>query len=468
MGLFDHFPYTNVHELNLDWVLSMMKALEAEWEAFTAGNSLQFADPLQHDISKTYAKNTIVLDGNGNAYVSLQAVPVGVGLQNRDYWLMVFDYEAFIEKVNKNFTARYYRDQYRATAAIAIGDWLTVDDVLCKATAAIAADDVLEFGVNIEHFTLEDFIKAFMTSANQMIQQYKNDIDASELQYKNEIDASELAYRNQLAQDIATTTENLQRQLDLAISGATVDSEVINARLGADGITYPTLGNAIRAQAGSLYGALAGKTDLHQYLYSENNNYMDNDNYTTGGYFNPSSGEIVSGANWKYKYQPIPFAGTFKIRRSVGEWGANNQIKIPLYNGDLSFNKTLTGTAINNDVVEFTITEDDYKFAAFIGVSSRFNTFPDPMLIVDADYPTDLVYRQPIWNFKNRLSDNAIISSIKLNDNYVSNGDLIDGYWSGTVLQTLAPLSHVLIPIQGSGDYIKREYILISEKYLTY
>ena len=245
MGLFDHFPYTNVHELNLDWILSMMKALEAEWEAFTAGNSLTFADPMLHDISKTYAKNTIVLDGNGNAYVSLQAVPVGVGLQNRDYWLMVFDYEAFIEKVNKNFTARYYRGSYRATAAIAIGDWLTVDDVLCKATAAIAADDVLEVGVNIEHFTLEDFIKAFMQSANQLIQQYKNDIDASEL-----------LYRQQLAQDIADTTASLQAQLDAAISGATADSEVINARIGWNGINYSTLGEANRSQFMNLYTTL--------------------------------------------------------------------------------------------------------------------------------------------------------------------------------------------------------------------
>lgn len=237
MGLFDHFPYTNVHELNLDWVLTMMKALEAEWDAFTAGNSLTFADPLQHDISKTYAKNTIVLDANGNAYISLQAVPVGVGLQNGDYWLMVFDYEAFIEKVNKNFTARYYRGSYRATAAMDIGDWLTVDDVLCKATAAISADDVLELGVNIEHFTLEDFIKAFMTSANQLIQQYKNDIDASEL-----------AYRQQLALDIQNTTQSLQAQLDAVIAGATVDSEVIDARVGDNGVTYSTLGVAIRYQ----------------------------------------------------------------------------------------------------------------------------------------------------------------------------------------------------------------------------
>ena len=242
MGLFDHFPYTNVHELNLDWVLSMMKALEAEWEAFTAGNSLTFADPMLHDVTKTYAKNTIVLDDIGNAYVSLQAVPVGVGLQNGDYWLMVFDYEAFIEKVNKNFTVRYYRGSYRATAAMAIGDWLTVDDVLYKATAAIAVNDVLEDGVNITHFTLEDFIKAFMQSANQLIQQYKNDIDASEL-----------LYRQQLAQDIANTTASLQAQLDAAISGATVDSEVINARVGADGVTYATLGDAIRTQINNCF-----------------------------------------------------------------------------------------------------------------------------------------------------------------------------------------------------------------------
>lgn len=266
MGLFDHFPYTNVHELNLDWVLSMMKALEAEWEAFTAGNSLTFADPLQHDSSKTYAKNTIVLDANGNAYVSLQPVPVGVALSNQDYWLMVFDYEAFIEKVNKNFTARYYRGQYRATAAMVIGDWLTVDDVLCKATAAIAADDVLEVGVNIEHFTLEDFIKAFMTSANQMIQQYKNDIDASEL-----------AYKNQLAHDIQVTTQSLQAQLDAVIAGATVDSEVIDARVGWNGVTYASLGTAIRTQFSDLNSDLrdAISTDSELLYNLLNNSVID-------------------------------------------------------------------------------------------------------------------------------------------------------------------------------------------------
>ena len=241
MGLFDHFPYTNVHELNLDWVLSMMKALEAEWEHFTAGNSLTFADPMIHDITKTYAKNTIVLDGNGNAYVSLQAVPVGVGLQNTDYWLMVFDYEAFIEKVNKNFTANYYRGSYRATSALSTGDWLTVDDVLYKATTAIAVDDTLEDGVNITHFTLEDFIKAFIQSATQMINQYKYDIDASELEFKNTLQALVDGYYN-----------DTQAQITQILNGATVDSEVINARVAYYNKQYSTLKERLDAEVAAL------------------------------------------------------------------------------------------------------------------------------------------------------------------------------------------------------------------------
>ena len=226
MGLFDHFPYTNIHEMNLDWIMQMMKDLEDAWGEFVAGNSLTFADPLLHDLTSTYAKNTIVLDENGNAYLSLKAVPVGVNLSNTEYWLMVFDYEAFLEKVNKNFTDRYYRDENRAKTAMSVGDWLTLDDVLYKVTAAIAVDDLLEVDVNIEHFTLEDFIKAFMQSATQMIQQYKDDIDASELAF----------------------TTNLQAQFDAAIGAITVDSEVILARETWYGVTYPTLKDAQNTQ----------------------------------------------------------------------------------------------------------------------------------------------------------------------------------------------------------------------------
>lgn len=269
MGLFERFPYTNFHELNAGWMLQVMKDLEAAWEQFTAGNSLNFADPLTYTNTKSYAKNTIVLDSIGNAYISLQAVPKGVAPGNQDYWLMVFDYEAFIERVNKNFTGRYYRDDNRAKTPMAVGDWLTLDDVLYKASAPIAVDDLLEEGTNIEAFTLEDFIKAFMQSATQLIQQYKNDIDYSELQFTN----------------------NLTTLFNQAVAGVTVDSEILLARVGANGITYPTLADAIQGQFETMTAMDFGTTAL--------TNGDDLDNCTSfTNYVKAPSITVLNGPNF--------------------------------------------------------------------------------------------------------------------------------------------------------------------------
>lgn len=343
MGLFDHFPYTNVHELNLDWILSMMRALEAEWNAFTAGNSLTFADPLQHDISKTYAKNTIVLDDTGNAYVSLQAVPVGVALSNQDYWLMVFDYEAFIEKVNKNFTARYYRNQYRAASAIAIGDWLTVDDVLYKATAAIAIDDVLEDGVNITHFTLEDFIKAFMQSANQLIQQYKNDIDASELAFTN----------------------YLQAQFDQVLAGVTVDSEVINARVEYNGYQNTTLKNSITNQiknVGSGVGVLNNKGG--GFIYIDQINFSDGDYATDTNYSGTTGTEVLSTYTDLTGYIPIIFGDElgfyYRDTSNLDGTSGKHRLKIAFYDADKNWLRTVDLT--NNPYADETILIEEDGF----------------------------------------------------------------------------------------------------------
>ena len=268
MGLLDLFghkyPFTDFHELNLDWCITAVLQLQKAFEDFSAGNKLIFANPLKHDLTKTYAKNTIVVDSvSGTAYLSLDSVPKGVQLDNADYWLPVFDFAGYVTRANQNFTDNYFSGTDRTPHALAVGDWVVLDDVLYKVLAAMAADDLFIIGTNIVHFTVEQFLKDFITSVNQTlyeysltIQQYKDDIDASEQQYKEEIDASELAYRQQLAQDIATTTASLQAQLNAAISGATVDSEVINARVGADGITYPTLGDAIRTQFENLNGTL--------------------------------------------------------------------------------------------------------------------------------------------------------------------------------------------------------------------
>ena len=451
MGLFDHFPYTNVHELNLDWILSMMKALEAEWEAFTAGNSLQFADPMLHDISKTYAKNTIVLDGNGNAYVSLQAIPVGVGLQNGDYWLMVFDYEAFIEKVNKNFTANYYRGSYRATAAMAIGDWLTVDDVLYKATAAIAVDDILEDGVNITHFTMEDFIKAFMQSANQLIQQYKNDIDASEL-----------LYRQQLAQDIANTTASLQAQLNLAISGATVDSEVINARLGADGVTYPTLGDAMRTQIGRLIDASLQYDDIHSSI-----NALDHAaEIMRGKYVSYSSGNIGDAPDYTAFYM-IP------VKPNAIYWNILNNFNnahVAFYDYYGSYVSGILKNYSDDDFSIITVPNNCHYMTVSLDHRNSDDGFKN--MVVPMEY---LIGESTIYDIKygtKNILDLSKIYNRNLIDRdlglknayyYYSNGNFYQGaHYNAMELPAIANTEYVVSPVSSHVSFFDSDWNFIS------
>lgn len=160
MGLFDQFPYTNFHELNLDWILRALKELEHTIDQFVAINALKYADPIQWDITSQYEKNTIVIDPQtGTAYISVQPVPIGVSLTNPDYWTVVFDLGSFVVRAAKNFADTYEAETtLTATVSTAAGGWLVWGDTLYKALVNITAGDSYVEGGNIDHFTIEEVI----------------------------------------------------------------------------------------------------------------------------------------------------------------------------------------------------------------------------------------------------------------------------------------------------------------------
>ena len=160
MGLFDHFPYTNFHELNLDWILQMLQKIDKTMDEFVAINALKYADPIQWDITSQYEKNTIVIDPqSGTAYISTQPVPVGVALTNTDYWNVVFDLEQFVTKANGNFTPRV-EEQTTTTATFATpeGNLLIWGGDLYVALVNITAGDQYVVDSNIKRITIEDII----------------------------------------------------------------------------------------------------------------------------------------------------------------------------------------------------------------------------------------------------------------------------------------------------------------------
>ena len=171
MGLFDQFPYTNFHELNLDWILQALKELEHTIDQFVAINALKYADPIQWDITSQYEKNTIVIDPQtGTAYISVEPVPIGVALTNPDYWTVVFDLGSFVTRAAKNFTVRWEEDTtLTATFNTAAGEWLVWGDTLYKANVNITAGDSYIVDGNITRITVEEVKNEIYDTFNNII-----------------------------------------------------------------------------------------------------------------------------------------------------------------------------------------------------------------------------------------------------------------------------------------------------------
>lgn len=96
MGFFNNFPYTNFHEINLDWILNEIGKLKTYVEEYTAVNSVGYAGIW--DITKQYPKWSIV-SNEDSAYLSVENVPSGVAIGNSKYWKQLADLDPRIGAV---------------------------------------------------------------------------------------------------------------------------------------------------------------------------------------------------------------------------------------------------------------------------------------------------------------------------------------------------------------------------------
>lgn len=64
MGIFRHFPYTNFHDLNLDWLLNSMKWIVEEWERFTVDWGKNVKEEVDNWLEEHPEATTTVLDNS--------------------------------------------------------------------------------------------------------------------------------------------------------------------------------------------------------------------------------------------------------------------------------------------------------------------------------------------------------------------------------------------------------------------
>lgn len=101
MSFLNKYPYTDFHELNLDWILEKMHELGVEMDEFKALNTITFSGVW--DITKQYAAWTVVNDNN-LGYISIKPVPAGVLISNTDYWASIVDYSAELAGIHNDIT----------------------------------------------------------------------------------------------------------------------------------------------------------------------------------------------------------------------------------------------------------------------------------------------------------------------------------------------------------------------------
>lgn len=114
MGVFEHFPYTNIHNLNLDWIVELIRKLNGNVEdldKWAAEHEIDYKELsrkvdglinhlvdaiLPWDSSREYLIYSIV-SWEGSNYIAIQDVPVGVMITNTDYWV---ESNTLVEQLN--------------------------------------------------------------------------------------------------------------------------------------------------------------------------------------------------------------------------------------------------------------------------------------------------------------------------------------------------------------------------------
>lgn len=182
--MFDtRWPYTDFHNLNLDWILETLKKQDAAIADFISLNSITYADPLQWDITRQYPKNQVVLDTNGDGYLSVQPVPVGVEIDNTDYWTKIGNFSELWSTVKLAITAADEGLKTTASADRASGDLVWLNNTLYVCTTAITRGT--EYGTNN---TAKTTIDARLANLANAVSTLQNNVTAINTALPNKID----------------------------------------------------------------------------------------------------------------------------------------------------------------------------------------------------------------------------------------------------------------------------------------
>ena len=221
-------PYTNFHDLNLDWIIEVLNEFNTKLTNFVSLATIKYADPIQWDITSQYEANTVVVDSKGNAYLSVQPVPSGVSLDRTEFWTKIGNFDELWADVKKAITPNDEGHSPTATAARAVNDLVWVNGALVRVTRAMIAGDAYVPGSNCVSSSTNEVLHYLVTALNDGLSAEQTAREDADNQLQTAIAAEQTA-REDADTQLQTAIEAEQTARKDAINDlkkSTVDLEV--------------------------------------------------------------------------------------------------------------------------------------------------------------------------------------------------------------------------------------------------
>ena len=295
-------PYTNFHDLNLDWIMDELNEFNTKLTNFVSLATIKYANPIQWDITSQYEANTVVVDSKGNAYLSVQPVPSGVSLDRTEFWTKIGNFDELWADVKKAITPNDEGHSPTATAARAVNDLVWVNGALVRVTRAMIAGDAYVPGSNCVSSSTNEVLHFLLTAFNEGLSAEKTARENADAQLQKAID-KETQDRITADEKLQKQIENADAQLKKAIDKETQDRitadeklqkqiEKVSSTAFANVKDYGAVGTGIADDTAAIIKAIASGRPL---LFPDGTYNITQDVTLTGAYFAYKAMVIASG-----------------------------------------------------------------------------------------------------------------------------------------------------------------------------